>query len=139
MNGRIIPTLLGKGVGISRNWATAHFLAFYGQPRTVMAPVGVSFSISKCIIIAHNEAQGPLEVESSTILGLIGSNQFMSYHQWLCHYFKVSALTPSLLFHSEEDKGVLGTLLRETISFLFLFFFFFFYFEKSRHLEGVHL
>ena len=22
----------GKGVGISRNWVTAHFLAFYGQP-----------------------------------------------------------------------------------------------------------
>ena len=23
----------GEGVGISRNWATAHFLAFYGQPQ----------------------------------------------------------------------------------------------------------
>ena len=30
----------GEGVGISRNWATAHFLAFY-----VMALVRVSFSI----------------------------------------------------------------------------------------------
>ena len=37
--------LFWEGVGISRNWATAHFLILLG---TVMAPVGVSFSLLMC-------------------------------------------------------------------------------------------
>ena len=28
MSGRIIPTISVEGAGISRNWITAHFLAF---------------------------------------------------------------------------------------------------------------
>ena len=35
----------GGGEGISRNWATAHFGAFYGRPGKCPAPVGVLFSI----------------------------------------------------------------------------------------------
>ena len=46
----------------------------------------------------RNEAQGPPEVESSTILDLIGSDKFMSYLQGLCHSFEGGALPPSLLF-----------------------------------------
>lgn len=46
----------------------------------------------------YNEAQGPLEVESSAILDLVGSNQFLLYPQWLCHAFKGCAPPPSLLF-----------------------------------------
>ena len=38
-----------------------------------------------------------MEVESSTILGLIGSKQFLSYPQWLCHAFSGCALPLSLL------------------------------------------
>ena len=41
MSGRTIPTISGEGAGISRNWATAHFLPFYGWPPTVRAPAGV--------------------------------------------------------------------------------------------------
>ena len=38
----------GEGVGISRNWVTAHFLTFMVNLGTVMAPVGVSFSVLMC-------------------------------------------------------------------------------------------
>ena len=73
MNRRIIPTIWG-GVGISRNWATAHFLVFDGELRTVTAPVGVPFSLLMCF----SEVQGLVDVDLSTILDLFGSNQFMS-------------------------------------------------------------
>ena len=47
----------------------------------------------------YNEAQGLPGVESSNILDLVGSNQYMSYPQRLCHSFKGCALPPFLLFH----------------------------------------
>ena len=37
-----------EGAGISRNWATAHFLILMVGLKTVMAPVGVSFSLLMC-------------------------------------------------------------------------------------------
>ena len=37
-----------EGEGISRNWATAHFLILVVGLGTVMAPVGVSFSLLMC-------------------------------------------------------------------------------------------
>ena len=40
--GRVLQ-LFGGDVGISKNWATAHFLTFM-----VLAPMGVSFSILVC-------------------------------------------------------------------------------------------
>ena len=49
----------------------------------------------------YNEAPGLLEVESSTILDLVGSNQFLSRPQGLCHSFKGYALPPSLLFQTD--------------------------------------
>ena len=48
MRGRIIPTISGEGMGISRNWVTTHFLASAVSPRTVIAPVGVLFSLLMC-------------------------------------------------------------------------------------------
>lgn len=39
MGGSIIPTISGKGQRVSRNWVTAHFLAFNG-----LRTVGVTFS-----------------------------------------------------------------------------------------------
>ena len=33
MSGGIIPTILGKGVEIFRDWATARFLTSYGWPQ----------------------------------------------------------------------------------------------------------
>ena len=38
-----MPTISGEAEAISRNWATAYFLAFYSQPGTILVPVGVSF------------------------------------------------------------------------------------------------
>ena len=35
-------------MGISWNWATAHFLIFLVDLGTVMVPVGVSFSMMMC-------------------------------------------------------------------------------------------
>ena len=37
--------LFWEGAGISRNWATAHFLTLMVGLGTVMAPLGVSFSL----------------------------------------------------------------------------------------------
>ena len=52
----------------------------------------------------YNEAQGLLEAESSAILGLVGSNQFMSYPQGLCQSFKSCALPASLLSQKEPER-----------------------------------
>ena len=43
--------LFQEGAGISRNWATTHFLILMVDFGTVMAPVGVSFSL----LICHSE------------------------------------------------------------------------------------
>ena len=40
--------LFREGEGISRYWATAHFLILMVGLGTVMAPVGVSFSLLMC-------------------------------------------------------------------------------------------
>ena len=40
--------LFQEGVGISSNWATAHFLMLMVGLGTVMAPMGVSFSLLMC-------------------------------------------------------------------------------------------
>ena len=54
MSGRSIPAVLGAKMRISRNWATVHFLAFVVGLGTVMALVGVSFSLlmfyDECIL-----------------------------------------------------------------------------------------
>ena len=50
MRGRIIPIILAKGQRFPRDWAIAYFLAFYGQPWSFLALVGVSFNICLCII-----------------------------------------------------------------------------------------
>ena len=67
-----------------------------------MAPVGISFRCSY-ITASSNEAQGQLEVESSAILVLVGSKQFMSvlYPQGLYHSFRGCALLPFLLFQNQ--------------------------------------
>ena len=40
--------LFQEGAGISRNWATAHFLILMVDLGTVMAPVDVLFSLLMC-------------------------------------------------------------------------------------------
>ena len=40
--------LIQEGAGISRNWATTHFLIPMVSLGTVMVPVGVSFSLLMC-------------------------------------------------------------------------------------------
>ena len=53
---------------------------------------------------ACNEAWVLLEVGSSSIWGLVGPNQYMSYSQWLCQSFSCYDLPPSLLFHRYHIK-----------------------------------
>ena len=81
MSGRIIPTILWAGRRFPRNWATAHFWPFMVSLGTVMALVGVSFSM----LIYYNERIMRLKVywksKSSAILDLVGSNQFILYPQ----------------------------------------------------------
>ena len=67
---------------------------------TVLAPVGVSFSMQMCDneqILKVSEAQGLVAVWSA-ILDLVGCNRFTSPVLWLCHFSKGCALPPSLLF-----------------------------------------
>ena len=45
--GRVFQ-LFWEGAGISRNWATTHFLIFMVSLGTVMVPVGMSFSLLMC-------------------------------------------------------------------------------------------
>ena len=88
MSGRIIPTVLREGVKISRNCVTV-----------LSDLLRLASELSWCLWVCHlanafqqayNEAQSLLEVESSAILDLVGSNQFlscpvaMSFFQWLC-------------------------------------------------------
>lgn len=49
---------------------------------------------------AYNEAQVPLEVKSSAILNLVGSNQYLFSPQQLCHSSNGYTLAPSLLSHN---------------------------------------
>ena len=53
----------------------------------------------------YHEAQSPLEVESSAILGLNRSNQFLLYPQQLCHSSKGCALPSLLLSLKGGGKG----------------------------------
>ena len=78
-----------EGTEISRYWSTVHFLFFYGQPRNCLNTRGCVIEHASVLQWAYNEAQGLLEVKSSTILGLISSNQFMSYLQQQCYFLKV--------------------------------------------------
>ena len=91
--------LFWKGVGISRNWATAHFLILMVCLGTVMPPVGVSFSLLMCyserilrLLKVYWKSTCPL---SWTHLVLISLCHVLG----LCHSFKGCALPPSFLFH----------------------------------------
>ena len=53
------------------------------------------------------EAQGLLEVESSSILDLVSSNQLLSYPM-LCRSFKGCALPPSLMFHYQFSRSLVS-------------------------------
>ena len=57
---------------ISRNWATAHFLVFMVSLGTVMAPVGVSFSLLMC----YNEHILRLKSTGSQIFCHLGPSWF---------------------------------------------------------------
>ena len=96
----------GKGVELSRNWATAHSLVF-ASPGTLLAPAGVLFSLlcvqfssvqslSHLLLFAtpwtaalqadvlqwaYTEAWGLVVVDSSAILDPFGSNELMSCPQ----------------------------------------------------------
>ena len=52
-------------------------LTFMVSLGTVLAPVVVSFTLMMCYKECYTEAQGLVEVDSSSILDLVGSNQFM--------------------------------------------------------------
>ena len=61
---------LGEEAGISRSWATAHFLTFYDQP-------GNCHGAGDSVILCYSEhivRLSLLDVESSTILDLVSSN-----------------------------------------------------------------
>lgn len=88
---------------ISGNWAIAQLTAL------LWSALKRSWCLWTCHLAnvlqwTYNKAQVLLEVGSSAILGLISSNQFMSYPQWLCHSFKGCGLPPSLLSQKEWER-----------------------------------
>jgi len=64
-------------MGISRNWVTDHVLAFDGWPQNCHVAGGYHLD-ANVLQWVYNEAQGPLEVKSSTILDPVGSNWCLS-------------------------------------------------------------
>ena len=89
---------LGEGVEISRNWATAHFLAFHGWPQNCHGAGGCVIQL----LMYYNERIMRLKVHrkqdylpSWTQLVLTSFCLVL----WLYHSFKGCAPPPSLLFH----------------------------------------
>ena len=80
----------GEGMEISRNWTTAHFLVFDSQPWNCHGTSVCAIQLAGVLLWAYTEDQGPVEVNSSAILGPFDSNQFMlcpwtvSFFQSLC-------------------------------------------------------
>ena len=81
MSRRIIPTILGDGVEISRNWATTHILVFDSQPWNHPGISGCLIYLADVLQWVYTEDQGLIEVDLSAILDLFYSNQFMSFPQ----------------------------------------------------------
>ena len=79
MSGRITPTSLEKGRGFLGPGPPHTFWPFMVCLRTVMTLTDMSFSLlvhySERV---YNEASGLLDVDSSAILDLVGSNHFLS-------------------------------------------------------------
>ena len=76
MNGKIIPTISGKGRDFQELSHHPLFGLFMIRLRTVMVLGCVSFSIP--YYNEYSESHSLLEVKSSTILGLVNSSQFLS-------------------------------------------------------------
>ena len=79
MSRRIIPTIWGTGRRFPGIGSLLTFWPFMVSLRTVLLPMGVSFSI----LIYYNEAEVLREVISTTVLGLVDSYHFLSLPQWL--------------------------------------------------------
>lgn len=78
---------IGEGEGISRNWATSHFLTFHGQFWKELSWYWwACHSAYANILETCTRAQGLLEDESSTTLGLVGFNHFLLYPVFLNDY-----------------------------------------------------
>ena len=78
---------MGKG-DISRNWAISHFLTFMAGIGTVMAPVGVSFSLLMCYDELYRGSRFS-DVDLSAILDVFGPNEFMSCPQALSFFHRL--------------------------------------------------
>lgn len=95
MNGKIIPTISGKGGDFQELSHHPLFGLFMISLRTVLGAEGVCHLTPYCS--EYSEFHSLLEVKSSNILGLVNSSQFC-HVLWLCHSLKDSALLHSLLF-----------------------------------------
>ena len=73
MSRKIIPTIWGKGQRFPRVEPSLTFRSLMVSLGTVLAPVGVSFSL----LMKQRVFKGLAEVNSATILNLFGSNYFM--------------------------------------------------------------
>ena len=75
----IISTILGKGQRSPGIGPPPSFQSLIVGLGTVMVLVSGHLAHVNVLQWTHNEAQHPLEVEHSTILDLVGFNQFLSY------------------------------------------------------------
>lgn len=80
--GGVLKLFWGRGQGLL-------VLTLYGVLGTLLATAGVS--LSGVLEAVYKDAQELLEVNSLSILDLVGSNQFMSSPQWLSFFLKVVA------------------------------------------------
>ena len=83
---------------ISRNWATAGFLTFYGWPWNCHGTVGVS--INKVMFYSEHTLRLEVlleEVDSTAVLDLVGSNH-LSCVPWSVILLNVVPCPPSSCF-----------------------------------------
>ena len=103
MSGRNILAILGRGMGISRNWES-HVFTFVVCLGSVMASVGMSFSLLTCY------SEHLMRLKFHWKLNLLPSWTLLVLNSFFhvlaqCHSFKCCALPPSLLFQEQQQSG----------------------------------
>ena len=96
-------------------WTEASWLQTIGSQR--ISHEWIDLAHMNILQRACNEVQDLLEAESSPVLDLVGSNQFMLYPQGLCHILEVVPSPLASSFSSNLKKGYVRHI--KTSSFFF--------------------
>ena len=93
--------LFGEEAGISRNWATTHFLTFHGCPWNCHGTGWCVFSRANVLQWEYAWLTAPGKQNLPAVLDPVDSNQSLSCPV-TCHSFKGCALFPPVSFPWEQ-------------------------------------